>query len=74
MEHFSQDALMRAKEMASSKEGQKLLSRLQQEKGNEIQSAITSGDKEKLKSILKDFLSNPDIRQIRQKMGENSHG
>lgn len=74
MEHFSQDDLKRAKEMANSREGQKLLSRLQQEKGSEIQSAIDSGDKAKLKSVLQGFLSDPEIRQLRQKLGETNHG
>lgn len=71
---FSQEEIRRAKEMASTKEGQQLLGKLQQEKGAEIQSAINSGDKEKLKSVLRAFLSDPEVQRMRNRLGDESHG
>lgn len=71
---FSQEEIRRAQEMANTEEGQQLLGRLQQEKGAEIQSAINSGDKEKLKSVLRSFLSDPEVQRLRNHLGDEKHG
>lgn len=70
---FDKNEIERLSKLAQSNEGKTLIQKLSAAKSDEINDAVASGDAEKLKLLIREFLSTKEAKEIKQKM-EASNG
>lgn len=70
---FDKNEIERLSKLAQSNEGKTLIQKLSAAKSDEINHAVASGDAEKLKLLIREFLSTKEAKEIKQKM-EASNG
>lgn len=70
---FDKNEIERLSKLAQSNAGKTLIQKLSAAKSDEINDAVASGDAEKLKLLIREFLSTKEAKEIKQKM-EASNG
>lgn len=63
----------RLSKLAQSSDGRALIQKLSAAKSNQINDAVAAGDAEKLKLLIREFLSTDEAQEIKRKM-EASNG
>ncbi len=65
--------IARLTKLAESSDGKALIQKLSESKSDQINDAVAAGDTEKLKQLIRDFLSTEEAEKIKKKM-EASNG